>query len=137
MRTLRECEDPGEVEPLVALFTDQAKLENLASKTPSRGREGARQFWQHYLADFQRVRSTFTHVVEAPDRSSWSGTRKVLTRMVLPFDTAASASWSWTGKRCDAFGRTMTRRHSLPTPPVEASPCLTGPAGGAGHVPDR
>ena len=64
MRTLRECEDTREVEPLVALFSDHAELENLASKTPSRGREGTCQFWQYFLANFRQVHFTFTHVIE-------------------------------------------------------------------------
>jgi ketosteroid isomerase-like protein len=67
MRTLQDYEDTGEIEPLVALFNGQAELEKLASKTPSCGQEGARQFWQLYLANFQQVRSTFTHVMKGPD----------------------------------------------------------------------
>lgn len=64
MQTLQQIETSGDVEPLVAMFSDNAELSNLAMLEPSKGHEGARQFWQKYLSVFEQVHSTFTHVTE-------------------------------------------------------------------------
>jgi ketosteroid isomerase-like protein len=64
MQTLQQIEASREVEPLVALFTEQAELSNLATPNPLVGQEGARQFWQKYLSVFDQIHSTFTHVTE-------------------------------------------------------------------------
>ena len=64
IQTLQQIEQTGDVEPMVAMFTDDAELSNLATPTPLRGREGARKFWQKYLSVFGQIRSKFTHVVE-------------------------------------------------------------------------
>jgi ketosteroid isomerase-like protein len=64
MQTLQQIEATGDVEPLVAMFTEDAELINLAMTEPLQGRDGARRFWQKYLSVFQRVQSKFTNVVE-------------------------------------------------------------------------
>jgi len=64
MQTLQQIEATGDVEPLVAMFTEDAELINLAMTEPLQGRNGARRFWQKYLSVFQRVQSKFTNVVE-------------------------------------------------------------------------
>lgn len=67
MQTLQQIEDTGDVEPLVAMFTEDAELSNLATTEPLHGRDGARRFWQKYLSVFDRVHSKFTNVVEGDD----------------------------------------------------------------------
>ena len=64
MQTLQQIEETGDVEPLVAMFTEDAELSNLAMTEPLHGRDGARRFWQKYLSVFERVHSKFTNVVE-------------------------------------------------------------------------
>ena len=64
MHMLQQIEETGDVEPLVAMFTEDAELSNLASEEPLHGRDGARRFWQKYLSVFERIHSKFTHVVE-------------------------------------------------------------------------
>lgn len=64
MHTLQQVEETGNVEPLVAMFTENAELSNLAMIEPLEGRDGARRFWQKYLSVFERVHSKFTNVVE-------------------------------------------------------------------------
>ena len=67
MHTLQQIEETGDVEPLVAMFTEDAELSNLAMTEPLQGHDGARRFWQKYLSVFERVRSRFTNVVEGDD----------------------------------------------------------------------
>jgi hypothetical protein len=62
MRALQEAERTRDVEPLVAMFTEDAELGNLAKKGPERGPDGARRFWKAYLEAFQRIESKFHHV---------------------------------------------------------------------------
>jgi ketosteroid isomerase-like protein len=64
MQTLQQIEETGDVEPLVAMFTEDAELSNLAMAEPLQGQGGARRFWQKYLSVFEHIRSKFTNVVE-------------------------------------------------------------------------
>jgi ketosteroid isomerase-like protein len=64
MSTLQQIEATGDVEPLVAMFTEDAELSKLAHIEQLHGRDGARRFWRNYLQVFDRIHSTFTHVVE-------------------------------------------------------------------------
>ena len=64
MQTLQQIEDSGDVEPLVALFTEDAELNNLAMAEPLKGQDGARRFWQKYLSVFERIHSKFHNVIE-------------------------------------------------------------------------
>lgn len=44
MHTLQQIEETGDVEPLVAMFTEDAELSNLAMTEPLQGHDGARRF---------------------------------------------------------------------------------------------
>ncbi len=61
MSTLQQIEQSRDPEPLVALFSEDAELLNLALTEPMRGTEGARRFWTNYLAAFEAIRSNFHH----------------------------------------------------------------------------
>lgn len=65
MNALQQAEQTGDIKPLVAMFTENAELSNLATPRPLQGRDGARQFWQKYLSVFKQIRSTFTNVLES------------------------------------------------------------------------
>lgn len=56
---LQRAEASGDVEALVALFDPEAELMRLNHLEPARGQEGARRFWQGYLAQFEVVRTEF------------------------------------------------------------------------------
>jgi ketosteroid isomerase-like protein len=64
MHTLQRTEETKNLEPLVALFSDDAELINLAMPDPLTGKEGAHQFWEKYLSVFNHIHSEFIHVVE-------------------------------------------------------------------------
>lgn len=63
--TLQQVEKDRDPAPLVALFADDAELENLTTKSPAKGRDGAARFWRKYLDAFERVESKFTHTHES------------------------------------------------------------------------
>lgn len=65
---LAKLEESGEMEPLVALFSDDAQVSNAASSREFSGPEGARQFWKEYKGLLAQVRSTFRNMIESGDR---------------------------------------------------------------------
>ncbi|WP_235685909.1 MULTISPECIES: nuclear transport factor 2 family protein [Corallococcus] len=65
---LRNLEEHGDIEPLVALFTDDARVSNVASHSVFSGIAGARRFWTEYKGTLGQVRSTFRNVIESGDR---------------------------------------------------------------------
>ena len=65
---LTKLEQSGELEPLLALFAEDAQVSNVASTRVFTGLEGARQFWKEYKALLARVRSTFRNMIESGDR---------------------------------------------------------------------
>ena len=52
-----------DVEPLVTLFADDAKLSKLDEHHAAHGQDGARSFWQEYRAVFDDIEATFSKVV--------------------------------------------------------------------------
>jgi ketosteroid isomerase-like protein len=65
---LGKLEQSGDLEPLLALFSDDAQVSNVASQRVFSGRDGARQFWSEYKGTLGRVRSTFRNMIESADR---------------------------------------------------------------------
>ena len=60
MQALQTAEESGDPASLVALFAENATLQNLTTHRWN-GVDGARDFWQMYLSNFQSIRSQFTH----------------------------------------------------------------------------
>jgi len=60
---LRQAETSGDLASLVGQFAPEAELLRLNGE-PYRGVEGARAFWQEYLAHFGVIGSRFNHVTE-------------------------------------------------------------------------
>lgn len=65
---LAKLEERGELEPLLSLFAEDAKVSNVASRREFSGREGARHFWTEYKGMLARVRSIFRNMIESGDR---------------------------------------------------------------------
>lgn len=60
---LTELESGGEVGAFVtAVFADDVELNRPETGQQLRGHDGARTFWEEYLAQFDSVRSTFSRV---------------------------------------------------------------------------
>ncbi len=69
MQALQQTEQTGDVSQLVEMFADDAEISNLSLKEPMRGKEGAREFWQSYLQQFDHIRSEFTEVSEVEGKA--------------------------------------------------------------------
>ena len=67
INALHSLETNGRLDELVALFSENCELENLAATTPVKGRDSAHQFWGNYYAAFQQIQSEFTRLLEADD----------------------------------------------------------------------
>lgn len=65
---LLKLEESGDLEGLVALFSDDAQVSNAASPQVFTGQDGARRFWTEYKGTLGRVKSTFRNMIEAADR---------------------------------------------------------------------
>ena len=61
-KALQQTEESRNPEPLLQLFAEDAELQNLAMS--HQGLDGARRFWETYLAQFDRIRSEFSHLIE-------------------------------------------------------------------------
>lgn len=78
MSALQNAESSGDPSELVALHAGNVTLSNLTSKT-WQGTEGAREFWERYLGDFETIHSEFTHHHESGGQGvmEWNATGKL------------------------------------------------------------
>ena len=60
LQTIESTRDPA---ALVALFTSDASLESIAMQQPIRGIDAIAEFWQEYLAFFDKLETTFSSIV--------------------------------------------------------------------------
>ena len=67
-KALQQTEESRDPEPLLRLFSDDAELHNLA--IAQQGLDGARRFWETYLAQFDRIRSEFSHFIESDGQAA-------------------------------------------------------------------
>ncbi|MCP3104137.1 nuclear transport factor 2 family protein [Myxococcus sp. K15C18031901] len=65
---LSRLEEDGDVEGMVALFSDDAQVSNVASSRNFSGKDGARRFWSEYKSTLRQVKSVFRNQIEAGER---------------------------------------------------------------------
>ncbi|WP_223640257.1 nuclear transport factor 2 family protein [Corallococcus sp. EGB] len=65
---LLKLEQDGDIEPMVALFADDAQVSNVASPNIYSGLDGARRFWTEYKGTLGQVKSVFRNMIESGDR---------------------------------------------------------------------
>lgn len=75
MAALQTAENTGDVSPLVALHAGGVTLRNMTERT-FEGEDGAREFWQMYLNNFDDIHSEFYNHHEAAGLGvmEWVGT---------------------------------------------------------------
>jgi hypothetical protein len=66
-QALQHLERTGELNALVALFSEDAVLSRQGKIANGGGLETTREFWGHYLASFQEIHSTFTSTLIAEE----------------------------------------------------------------------
>ncbi len=73
---LRALEQDKDVEPLAALYADDAVAGNVIAPDRFAGKDGARRFWTEYRGTFQTVQSEFRNVIAASERAAleWTTT---------------------------------------------------------------
>ena len=79
--SILKMEADRDVQPLVALFADHAKLDAPARHEPLIGCDGATEFWTEYLESFKSVRSRFTreHILGDTAVLEWQSSGTLLT----------------------------------------------------------
>jgi ketosteroid isomerase-like protein len=95
VEALAGLEERGELEPLVSLFAEDARVSNVASRREFSGREGARQFWREYKAMLARVRSTFRNMIEAGERVAleWETQGTAHNGAAVSYDGVSIIEW--------------------------------------------
>ena len=70
-----------DVEPLAALFSDDATLSKLGDHNEEHGPDGARRFWADYRRVFHDIEATFTHTTsgETSVALEWTSTGSLAT----------------------------------------------------------
>lgn len=101
---LREVEEHGNVEPMVQIFTDDARIWNPELQQPLIGRDGARRFWRDYRDTFAAVRSEFRSIIEGQEKSAleWE-TTGTLEANREPFSYRGASIIDWSGDRITRF----------------------------------
>src|SRR4051812_16877288 len=84
MRALQEAERTRDPEPLVRLFTDDARLTSIPKVGEDVGQQGARAFWDTYLSTFSQIASRFTNVVEQGNTAALEWTAEGTLRSGTP-----------------------------------------------------
>lgn len=67
---LRRHEDDGDIEPLLAMFTDDARIETATGTSDLRGADGARALWAQDRDVFASVSSDFHTIIVDGDHAA-------------------------------------------------------------------
>ena len=100
---LAKLEENGDVEPLLALFGDDAQVSNVASRRTFHGRDGARGFWREYKGMLRQVKSTFRNMIEAGDRVAleWESSGTAHNGAAVDYEGVSIIEWD--GERISRF----------------------------------
>lgn len=88
-QALERLEQSGDVEPMVALFAEDARIGNAsAGETLLQGSEAVRNFWKVYRETFREVRSTFRGVLADDARAAleWTSEGMLHTGAPIRYD---------------------------------------------------
>ena len=77
---IRSLERDRDVEPLVALYSEDCEVGNVHVSTRYRGQDGARRFWRAYRDTFGEVESSFTLMVAEPNTVSLEWSTRALVK---------------------------------------------------------
>lgn len=105
-----------DVEPLVALFADEATLSKLGDQHETTGQDGARHFWQEYREVFDDVEATFTHTTEGDGTVVLEWTSRGTLAEGSAFGYAGVSVLEGSEQRIGAFRTYYDSAAFLPTP---------------------
>lgn len=88
VNALGELHRGDDVEPLVALFTDDATLDKAGMPHGQSGKDGARTFWEQYRRVFGDIDSTFHNVVTGDGIAflEWTSTGTLTNGSAFSYD---------------------------------------------------
>ncbi len=71
---LRHLEQQRDLQPMAALFTDDAEVSSIDGHGTRRGPDGITALFEEYLRQFDEIRTTFTQVTEGESHAAleWS-----------------------------------------------------------------
>ena len=67
---LRHLEQKRDLEPMAALFTDEAEVTSIDGHGTRTGPDGIKALFEEYLRQFDEVRTTFTQVTEGENHAA-------------------------------------------------------------------
>lgn len=67
---LQELERSGDIRRMGELFADTCEVGNAAADRQFLGKDGAAEFWRHYVESFRKIESRFRSVVEGSGRAA-------------------------------------------------------------------
>ncbi len=131
VEALTKLEQSGEMEPLLALFAQDAQVSNVASSRVFTGLDGARQFWTEYKGLLARVKSTFRNMIESGDRVAleWETQGTAQNGAAVNYEGVSIIEWD--GDRISRFyayfdpgllGREMTQGTARRSDPPATAP---------------
>ncbi|HLL06840.1 MAG TPA: nuclear transport factor 2 family protein [Myxococcaceae bacterium] len=131
VEALTKLEQSGEMEPLLALFAEDAQVSNVASSRVFTGLDGARQFWTEYKGVLARVKSTFRNMIESGDRVAleWETQGTAQNGAAVNYEGVSIIEWD--GDRISRFyayfdpgllGREMTQGTARRSDPPATAP---------------
>jgi ketosteroid isomerase-like protein len=100
---LHTLERDGDVEPIAALFGDDAVVGNSTLGRRFRGRDGARDFWTAYRGSFASIRSDFADVIAAGDAAALEWRSRGELSGGDPFTYEGVSIIDWEGDRITRF----------------------------------
>ena len=88
VNALGELHRGDDVEPLVALFADDASLDKAGMPHGQSGKDGARAFWEQYRRVFGEIDSTFHNVVTGDGIAflEWTSTGTLTNGSAFSYD---------------------------------------------------
>jgi len=103
VNALGELHRGDDVEPLVALFTDDATLNKAGMPHGQSGKDGARTFWEQYRRVFGEIDSTFHNVVTGDGIAflEWTSTGTLTNGSAFSYDGVSVLEFG--GDEIEAF----------------------------------
>ena len=92
---LTKLEETGEMDALLALFSDDAQVSNVVSHRTFQGQDGARKFWTEYKGMLQQVKSTFRNMIESGDRVAleWESSGTAHNGAAVDYEGVSIIEW--------------------------------------------
>ena len=100
---LHTLERDGELDPIVALFAEDADVGNVVTANRFHGQDGARRFWEEYRGRFGELESSFSAILAADEHSALEWRSTGTSSDGSPLDYEGVSIIEWSGDRISRF----------------------------------